>query len=102
MSDDYDVGYKKPPREHQFRKGQSGNSKGRAKKKTIYHKESIESLFLQLYEELHRTVKVKVAGRDATMAKSQIMMRTLVDKAAKGDEASSKLVMKNFSRHPRG
>jgi hypothetical protein len=26
---DYDVGYRKPPREHQFKPGQSGNPKGR-------------------------------------------------------------------------
>lgn len=32
MSDDYEVGYKKPPEEHQFKKGQSGNLNGRPKK----------------------------------------------------------------------
>ncbi len=29
MSDDYDVGYGKPPRRSQFEKGVSGNAKGR-------------------------------------------------------------------------
>lgn len=29
---DYEVGYKRPPREHQFKPGQSGNPKGRPKK----------------------------------------------------------------------
>ncbi len=31
MSDDYEVGYKKPPKHMQFKKGQSGNGKGRPK-----------------------------------------------------------------------
>lgn len=30
-SEDYEVGYKKPPKEYQFKPGQSGNSKGRPK-----------------------------------------------------------------------
>ena len=28
---DYEVGYKKPPKKNQFKKGQSGNPKGRPK-----------------------------------------------------------------------
>ncbi len=31
MSDDYKVGYKKPPQENQFQPGQSGNPRGRPK-----------------------------------------------------------------------
>ena len=31
MSRDYDVGYKKPPKHGRFRKGRSGNAKGRPK-----------------------------------------------------------------------
>ncbi len=31
MSDDYEVGYKKPPKHTRFTKGQSGNGKGRPK-----------------------------------------------------------------------
>ena len=31
MSDDYEVGYGKPPKDKQFKKGQSGNPKGRTK-----------------------------------------------------------------------
>jgi len=29
MSNDYEVGYKKPPKQGRFKKGQSGNPRGR-------------------------------------------------------------------------
>ena len=31
MTEEYKVGYRKPPREHQFKPGQSGNKRGRPK-----------------------------------------------------------------------
>lgn len=41
-SDDYEVGYKKPPKHGQFKPGQSGNRSGRGRK----NKPSIGELFL--------------------------------------------------------
>lgn len=31
MDKEYEIGYGKPPKEYQFKKGQSGNKKGRPK-----------------------------------------------------------------------
>jgi hypothetical protein len=39
---DYRVGYKKPPRETQFRSGQSGNPNGRPRRKGINFAETLE------------------------------------------------------------
>lgn len=44
MSDDYKVGYKKPPKKSQFKKGQSGNPKGRPKGRKNNHTILSESL----------------------------------------------------------
>jgi hypothetical protein len=37
MGDDDQVGYGKPPKHSQFKKGQSGNSRGRPKGRKNYH-----------------------------------------------------------------
>ncbi len=42
--DNYDVGYKKPPKHTQFKPGQSGNPKGRPKKPTNMHEAIIDNL----------------------------------------------------------
>lgn len=35
MANDYEVGYGKPPKEHRFKPGQSGNARGRPRKQTF-------------------------------------------------------------------
>lgn len=52
---DYEVGYGKPPKATQFKKGQSGNSKGRPRKS-----ENVRTL---LRETLNQRVQVRVNGK---------------------------------------
>src|SRR5438132_13898812 len=53
-TEDYDVGYRKPPRQHQFKKGQSGNKRGRRK-----GTQNMLGVFKKIADE---KVKVRIAG----------------------------------------
>ena len=53
---DYEVGFGKPPKEHQYPKGTSGNLKGRPK--------GARSLKTDLLEELGETMKVREGDRE--------------------------------------
>jgi Family of unknown function (DUF5681) len=71
------VGYCRPPKEHCFEKGKSGNPKGRPK-----GSKNFESL---LTRELERAVTVTDNGVRRRRMKSEVMIRVVVDKALKGD-----------------
>jgi hypothetical protein len=73
----YDVGYRRPPRSGQFKKGQSGNPKGRRK-----GAKSLPDLFLKV---LHENVTINENGAKRTIPKLEAVMKQLVNKAAGGD-----------------
>lgn len=90
MSDrpsDYAVGYGRPPKATQFQPGQSGNRKGRPK--------GSRNIALMLDEELGAGVMVTIDGRRVRRSKGQIMVRQVVDRAAKGDLNAAKLVLRH-------
>lgn len=70
-------GYGDPPREHCFKKGQSGNPKGRPKGSL-----NLETI---LRRELSRVVTVSDNGVRRSYRKSDLMVRVVTDKAVKGD-----------------
>lgn len=73
----YDVGYGKPPKAHQFKKGQSGNPKGRPK-----GSKNLETI---VSEELDRQVTITQNGEQKKIKKIRLAVRQQADKAAKGD-----------------
>ena len=77
MPDDYDVGYKKPPIKTQWKKGQSGNLKGRPK--------GTKNLRTALKEELQEKIVVREGGQKKTITKQCATVKGLVSKAMKGD-----------------
>ena len=87
MTDDGEdkVGYGKPPKKHRFRKGQSGNPAGRPKKAS--GDEDLRTILERIGGE-----EVEIAGR--TMTLRELELRALQHKAAKGDVAASRHLMK--------
>lgn len=81
---DYDVGYSRPPKHTQFKKGQSGNPKGR--------KKGARGLKTDLRAELSARIEISENGKTVKLTKQQLMVKQLAAKAIKGDvRAISKL-----------
>ena len=83
MSDqtEHPVGYMCPPVKTQFKKGTSGNPKGRPKKK--------EDIYKLLQRVLKRKVTLKDSGQKIPM--SEALIRKLKDLALSGDRRAMKL-----------
>ncbi len=81
MSDkDYKVGYGKPPQRTRFRKGQSGNPRGRPK--------GARGFKTDLRAELSEKIRVIENGRTHWLTKQRVIIKTLIAQAAKGDTRS--------------
>lgn len=86
---DYEVGYCKPPKHSQFKKGQSGNSKGRTKGSRNWR--------TVLSDELDETVEVKVNGKIRTLSKRNLIVLNFVTRASKGDpRATDRMIELEF------
>jgi hypothetical protein len=75
----YAVGYGKPPRNHRFRKGHSGNPSGKR------GKASAPDLKAQLQSALNKTVTVRSGKRQKVLSKGAAGIEQLVDQFARGD-----------------
>ena len=83
---EYEVGYKKPPVETRFKKGQSGNPTGKSKKKIV--RELNPGKILESIEE----IVVPIDGKPKRMKKGEIYFRQLFTKAIKGDLTAARLI----------
>src|ERR1043166_1696739 len=76
-SSDYPVGYGKPPRHTRFKKGQSGNPKGRPKR--------TESFARLARRTLNERIAIRENGEHRIISKLEAVLKQLVNKAATGD-----------------
>lgn len=86
MSDDYKVGYGMPPISTQFKKGQSGNLKGRPKASTKPKKTASV-----LKEILNKKITVKEGGKTRRIPKIEALLETLLNDALRGDKTARRL-----------
>jgi len=88
--DDEEVGYGKPPKRSQFKKGQSGNPKGRMP--------GARSFRADLDAELRAEVQVTENGKALRLTKQQLMVKALMAKAIKGEPRAISLTVELLSR----
>jgi hypothetical protein len=88
---EYPIGYRKPPRQTQFKPGQSGNVKGRPKGskncKTVFEKE------------LRTPIPVTENGKRKKISKLEAIIKHTVNKAAGGDPKATTVVLSETRFH---
>jgi hypothetical protein len=82
---DYEVGYGKPPVGSRFKKGQSGNPKGRPK--------GSENFATMMRRILTQQVVINENGRRKVVTKMELATTQLVNKAASGDMVAMRYLM---------
>ena len=82
---EYEVGYKKPPAHSRWKPGQSGNPRGRPKRTKEVGK--------LLERELDQLVRITERGQQTTLTKREILLKTLVNIALKGDLRALKMLL---------
>jgi hypothetical protein len=83
--DDYKVGYGKPPHHTRFKRGQSGNPRGRPP--------GAKNLSTLLTEALNEPVVIAENGGRRKISKREAIIKQLVNQSAKGDWRAVKLLL---------
>jgi hypothetical protein len=91
----YDVGYGKPPRHTQFRKGRSGNPGGRPRR------ESIERLKALTLEEAYRGVVIKENDIAVPVPAVKAILRSQIELAVSGNVRAQRDILKAVQAYER-
>jgi hypothetical protein len=88
---DYEVGYQRPPKSTQFKKGESGNQKGRPK--------GSRTVGAVLQEILHQKIGVTENGKTRRLPALEVMLRRLANDAMRNEPAALKLMLSLYDRY---
>jgi hypothetical protein len=86
-SDDYEVGYGKPPLRTRFRKGQSGNPGGRP------HRMTAARANMLILKEAYRSITVREGDQVYSLSALQAVLRSQLARAAKGNGPAQRAVI---------
>lgn len=92
MSHKQSPNYRKPPREHQFPKGISGNPKGRPKKEF-----TLEDARKRVLEQ---DIPITQAGKRVVISGYEALWRKLFAKAMEGDTRAAALILRASANNP--
>ena len=86
------VGYGRPPVNRQFKRGQSGNPRGRPK--------GSKNLATMVAEALNEKIKVRTKdGRTRTLSKQELMVEVMINKAIAGDTKAFATVVQFLEKY---
>jgi hypothetical protein len=88
---DYEIGYGKPPLHSRFKKGQSGNPRGRPRR----HHWKLATIFDAVLEE---KVTIIEHGRRRQISKREAILRRFLNRALQGDGKATLIVTRLMSR----
>jgi hypothetical protein len=83
---DYEVGYKKPPKHSQFKKGQSGNPRGRPR--------GSKNLATMVREAIDEKVTITEKGRHRQITLFEASLKHLCRKSAQGDHRATQALLR--------
>lgn len=90
-TDDYEVGYGRPPKQARFKPGKSGNPKGRPK-----GSKNLRSIYR---ETLFKTIQVKEGGKVRTMNRVEALVTGLIAQGLNGNIRAAESVIRLANQH---